>query len=312
MKRKSVTHSFRFIGGLLLATIVSSCMKNSMNVNGPLPSSAPVSMSVVFSKSGGAGLFKTSGVQAGDSLRIDSAVVILARIKFESNIDSVAVDSTENAPDDLDRDQSIVFRGPFVIHVQDTVAINFANQVLPAGTYNGIRFKIHRLQDGEQHEDSDDRGNRGSHNDSSVVGSSITVWGAIERNGVWTSFTFHFDEEIEFKIKGTFTVASSTSSVRIALNFNMSSWFTDVQTGALLDPTDHSEANLERIKRAIFASFGQGLGGRDRGDGHPEDDGGGNDGGRGHSGDGNDGGGHDGGNHGGGHDGGNGDGGDGH
>lgn len=254
----------------LAAGFVAGCSKSTST--GPLASDTPVNMAVSFSSSGSTGLMKVAGTATTDSLRIDSAVVVLARIKFESNIDSVAVDTVDGQTEDLDNDQSIAFKGPFVIHVRDTVAINFASQVLPAGTYNGIKFKIHRLLGGEPFEDSDDHNHHPRTNDSAAVGSSITVWGAVLKNGVWTNFTFNFNGEVEFKIKGTFTVAASTNTVNIALNFNMGSWFVNPMTGALLDPTDTSFMNREMIRQAIYASFDKGRGGHDRGDGHPADD----------------------------------------
>lgn len=251
----------------LLAGLFAGCAKSS--VTGPSSGVTPVSMAISFSKAGTPGLMKSSGLTTADSLRIDSAVVIIARIKFVPHVDSVTADTVNGHTQDLDSDQSIAFKGPFVIHVRDTVAFNFANQVLPQGTYDGIKFKIHRLMDGEQFEDSDEHNHRPRTNDSSVVGSSITVWGAVLKNGVWTRFTFNFDGEVEFKIKGNFTVAASTSTVSIALNFNLGSWFTNPSTGALLDPTDPS--NRELIRHAIYESFGKGKGGHDRGDGHPDE-----------------------------------------
>lgn len=253
----------------LLVALLAGCDKSSTTA--PSSGITPVSMAISFSKSGTPGLAKGFGTTTTDSLRIDSAVVVIARIKFESRVDTVVADTTQGHTQDLDSDQNIAFKGPFVIHVRDTVAFNFANQVLPQGTYDGIKFKIHRLMGGEPFEDSDDHNHRPRTNDSSVVGSSISVWGAAKKNGVWTNFAFYFDGEVEFKIKGTFTVATSTSTVNVALNFNMGSWFVNPSTGALLDPTDTSSTNRELIRHAIYASFEKGKGGHDRGDGHPDD-----------------------------------------
>ncbi|MBI5476263.1 MAG: hypothetical protein HY964_05945 [Ignavibacteriales bacterium] len=255
---------------LIISILVVSCSEPTTVTQSY--SKPMVNMSVSFSKNATAGLFKISGINAVDSIRIDSAVVIFSRIKFESHIDTVVVDSMEHEMDDMERDSNIVFRGPFIVHVRDTVAIDFANQVLPAGNYDGIKFKIHRLKNGERHEDSDERHNRHHMmNDSLISGSSISVWGAVYKNGAWTNFAYNFNGELEFKIKGNFTVPEATSSVNIALNFNMALWFTDPSTGALLDPTDHSSENLKLIRRAIYNSFGKGKGGHDRGDGRPHD-----------------------------------------
>ncbi len=269
MKSRFTLSAVMVVAGAVLVSVFGGCDKSS--TTGPSSGLTPVSMAVSFSNSGGSGLMKSSGIASTDSIRIDSAVVVIARIKFESHVDSVSVDTVEGHTEDLDLDQSIAFKGPFVIHVRDTVAFNFASNVLPAGTYDGIKFKIHRLMEGEQHEDSDDLNHHPRTNDSSIVGSSISVWGAVLKNGVWTNFAFFFNGEVEFKIKGTFTVAASTSTVNLALNFNLGSWFVNPMTGGLLDPTDTSMMNRELIRMAIYRSFGKGRGGHDRGDGHPDD-----------------------------------------
>ncbi len=269
MKSRYNLSTARVLTAAVLVALFAGCAKDS--VTAPPTGDTPVSMAISFSKTGTTGLMKTSGVTSADSLRIDSAVVVIARIKFISHIDSVIVDTTEGETQDLDSDQSIAFRGPYVIHVRDTVAFNFADQVLPQGTYDGIKFKIHRLMNGEQYEDSDEHNHRTRQRDSAFVGSSITVWGAVLKNGAWQSFTFNFNGEYEFKIKGTFTVAAATSTVNIALNFNMGSWFVNPMTGALLDPTDTSYLNREMFRMAIRNSFENGRGGHDRGDGHPDD-----------------------------------------
>ncbi len=250
--------------------ILSGCAKNSSS-----PTSAggnpTVSLSVLFSQSGTPGLFKTAGGLAVDSLRIDSAVVVFSRITFESHVDTVRIDTTGNGfDDDSGIDTHVTFMGPFVVHVRDTTAINFASQVIPAGTYDGIRFKIHKLMPGESHEDSDDRNGGMARNDSSVAGSSIMVWGAVKKNGVWTPFAFSFDANLTFKLKGTFTVPAATSTFNVALNFSMNSWFTAPFSGMLLDPTDPSMMNQMLIRRAIIISFEGGRCGHDRGDGHPD------------------------------------------
>ncbi|MEK6649373.1 MAG: hypothetical protein AABY75_00215 [Bacteroidota bacterium] len=253
----------------LTAGLAAGCSKDS---TGPSTSSS-VSLIASFSKAAGVpGLLKASGTLALDSLRIDSAVVVLQRIKFEGRIDSVQIDTTGMMSDDA-RELEVTFRGPFVIHVRDTIAIDFASQTLPAGTYDGVKFKIHRLQRGEFHHDSDERsGGRHMIVDSLPYGSSVMVWGAVKKNGVWANFAFAYDGELEFKVRGNFTVSTATSNIAIALNFNMGLWFKHPSTGALLDPTDLSSNIRGLIKEAIKKSFEQGRGGRDRDhDGHPED-----------------------------------------
>ncbi len=247
--------------------LLSGCSSNS---TGPAPASTMVRMSALFSKPGTSGVRTASVLGGVDSLRIDSAVVVIARIKFLTHVDSVAIDSGDDHEDDHAGDSSIVFRGPFVVHVHDTIAITFANQVLPAGTYDGIKLKIRPLESGEEHEDADEHHQNFQENDSSAFGASIVVWGAIFKDSAWHSFTFMLNDRLSFKIKGNFTVPASTSTVDIALNVDMGSWFRSPVDGSLLDPTNTSDANRWLIREAIAKAFGACQGGHDRGDGHPD------------------------------------------
>jgi len=255
---------------LIVGWMVSGCSKDS--TTGPLPSSTMVHMAISFSNSGATGLEKGAVSLFTDSLHIDSAVVVISRIKFLQHAGSESVDTGDAEHDSLEHDESISFRGPFVVHVQDTVGINFANQEVPAGNYDGIKFKIHRLQHDEHHEDSDEHEGHAVWNDSSVIGSSINVWGSVYKNGAWVPFAFKFDGEFEFKVRGNFTIPASTSSVKIALNIDLGKWFRSPHDGTLLDPTDTSWENLALIRQAIRESFGSCRGGHDRGDGHPDSD----------------------------------------
>lgn len=263
----------RVIAGVALTLAVMGCSKSSNPVTSS--SATPVNLSVAFSaNTASVALMKTSGATSIDSIRIDSAVVVFQRIKFESHIDSVVVDTSGNFDREDDSNLDVIFMGPFIVHVRDTVAINFASQTLPPGTYNGIKFKIHRMQPGEQGEDSDEFNHHQGKmpNDTSITGSSIIVWGAVKKNGSWVPFTYRLREELEFKIKGNFTVSSATNTVNIALNFNMGSWFVDPMSGTLLDPTSSSTQMYEAISRAIRYSFENGRGGDDHNhDGHPDD-----------------------------------------
>lgn len=254
--------------------LISGCQKDSPS--GPALSSATmVNMAASFSKSA---LATATSSLFVDSLHIDSAVVVFQHIEFLPHADSARIDSGDDEHDSdehesEDHNDSLMFRGPFVVHVRDTVEINFANRELPAGEYDGVRFKIHRLSRGEQHEDSDER-NHHHHSfatDSVVTGSSITVWGSVYKNGSWTPFTFRFNGEFEFKIKGNFVVPAATSAVNIALNIDMGKWFISPVDGSILDPTNTSDYNLRLFRRAIRFSFDSCRGGHDRGDGHPDD-----------------------------------------
>ncbi len=254
---------------IVMTIAIGGCKKSEDPVSAGTSNPA-INLSIGFSKvSSTTSLGKITAI---DSLRIDSVVVVLQRIKFESHIDTVKVDTSgKDSPDD-DRESNITFKGPFIIHVRDSNAVNFADQTLPAGTYDGIKFKIHRIQKGEHYEDSDEHNRKGTPNNDSIVGYSVAVWGSIKKNGNWVQFAFKSNIELEFKIKGNFTVAASTNTLNLALRFNTGDWFTNVKTNLLLDPTDQSKTNQELINEAIKKSFGKGRGGHDSNkDGHPDD-----------------------------------------
>jgi hypothetical protein len=227
-------------------------------------------MSVGFSKTASSTSFLKSA--AVDSLRIDSIIVVLQRIKFESHIDDAIADSTGKDSTENSNDANYTFKGPFIIHVRDSMSVNFANQILPAGTYTGIKFKIHTLRKGEHCEDSDEHNNKtAGYSKDSLAGYSIAVWGTIKKNGIWTSYAFRSSIEIEYKLRGNFTLAGSTRTVTMALRFHTSDWFTDLTSGVLLDPTDTTSQNMKLIDQAIRKSFGKGRGGNDsNNDGHPD------------------------------------------
>jgi hypothetical protein len=196
-----------------------------------------------------------------DSIRIDSAIVVIGRIQFESNFDTVQVNTNGGMPFigiDMN-DTSLTFTGPFVVHVRDTVAIDFASKTLPAGTYTGIKFDIGQLGPGQRFQDSDIFNHiRSSVNDTSAMNYSIVVWGAVYNDSAWVPFEFKDNQNLEYKVKGTFTISSPTSAVNIALNFNMGTWFENPFNGNILDPTDTSIRNVMMIDQAIASSFQQG------------------------------------------------------
>ncbi len=259
---------------LMMALIIVGCSTTENPVSGT--KEVPVNLSAAFSYSGTlSGLSKGLTLSSVDSVVIDSAIVVLARIKFESDLDSMDVDSSE--ADSLEHDDegelNVKFRGPFVVHVRDVISVDFADETLPPGTYNTIKFKIHRLMPGEHHEDSDEHNGNPSWVTDLPYGSSIIVWGSVLKAGVWTPFEFKFDTELEFKVRGNFVVEEAVSSVNIALNFDMGQWFVNPFDGSLLDPTDLGPTTRELFLRAIKKSFGQGRCGRDDDDdGHPDED----------------------------------------
>ena len=256
--------SRKIIGFLVISFIMFGCMK-STNPTSSSTSPGNTTLSVAFSNTGTPVAFKKASSSTGaDSIRIDSAVVVFANIQFESDIDTVTVDTSSSIPFiSIDDDNSrISFPGPFVVHVSDTSAVSFTSDTLPAGTYTGIKLAVRNLGHGERYWDSDDFNHMpGSSTDSSTMNYSIVVWGAVHKDTAWVPFEFKDNQNLVIKVKGTFTIPTPTSSVNIALNFNMGTWFVN-SNGNILDPTDGSLRTYVKIQNAIAASFHNGRCGR--------------------------------------------------
>ncbi len=263
---------------LVLSTLVG-CSKSTDNPVGAFVApGSQVHLAMSFSRTAsGISLGKTNGTTLADSIRIDSITVVVAKIHLHSTADSGAVGDEDggrwHGGDDLiagdghghsSDSNDVTLNGPFIVHIRDTLSVNFANQTIPPGTYNDISFFIHRVQHGEEDYDSDDqRPVMIGGSDSSIIGSSVVIWGAVMKNGSWTPFTFRSDLELKVSIPGTFTVPQAISSATLAFNFNVSMLFRDPGTGMYLDPTDTSMMNHERIDAAIRAALGNGHCGND-------------------------------------------------
>jgi len=269
--------SRKLIGSLFISVVLAGCTKTTSPISSSTSSAGNVTMSAVFSNLGTPiasenaisakpGIDKVNGTtSAVDSIRIDSAIVVLANIQFESDIDTVTVDTSSSIPfiSIDDNNSRLIFPGPFVVHVSDTVQVSFASDTLPAGTYTGIKLAIRTLGPGDRRWDSDDFNHMpGSSADSSTTNYSIVVWGAVYKDTAWVPFELKDNQNLQIKVKGTFTIPTPTSSVNIALNFDMGNWFINPINGNILDPTNGSLGTYIRIQQAIAASFNNGRCGR--------------------------------------------------
>jgi hypothetical protein len=259
--------SFAVMGILLLGGVLAGCSSKDDPMGNT--NTAPVQLSLSLGSSSGT-FAKTSIGAAADSIQIDSAVVVFQYIKFTSHVDSVIVDTTGENVGEIEHELELVFRGPFVIHIQPQTVVSFANQSLPPGNYDGISFKVHRLMHGERYEDSREfEGKKRGTLDTLTYGSSLLVWGKVYKNGEWVPFRFAYDGELKYKLRGNFTVAAG-GTIDVALQLDPTQWFRDAHSGSLLDPTDPFArgAIREALKRAFMGM----RGGHDHNhDGHPDD-----------------------------------------
>src|SRR5437763_2480222 len=110
------------------------------------------------------------------------------------------------------------------------------DSTVPAGTYDKIKFEIHRLQAADKVAGADDL---------VTAGASILIDGTF--NG--TAFQFATALEAEQELEGKFVIDGQSQNITI--NFDPSAWFTSGTT--VLDPSD--AANKLAIEANIRASL---------------------------------------------------------
>jgi len=247
--------------GIGLALLSYGCSDN-----GSAPSTAgdsQTSVIVTASAQNGSGPVGLGKAQIGaetlagiDSLTIDHTVIVLKDIAFKAGVDTVHTrDSVEveheyeleeqygysrrGENDDHRGFGGIHFRGPFIVVLEDTIPVQVALDTIPPGTYNGIKFKIHKLR-------SRDFQINPALPDS-MLGYSVAVAGSVKHsNGDWTPFVFKANIDEEFKARGNFIVNPGENLVPYALKFDIASWFT-APGGRILDPNDRKDAHWIRF-----------------------------------------------------------------
>ncbi len=185
-----------------------------------------------------------------DSIEIRGAVLVLKNIVFSANIDSLRDrDSVEATMDDErdDHDEAadifthVRFKGPFVVGLMNNQPTVVTVDTIPPGTYNGIRFQIHRLSRKDVM--------RNAMLPDSLVGFSVVVTGEVMyHDSTSKSFEFRTDINQDFKVRGNFVVHAGDRDVPYALNFNIVNWFRD-RSGKLLDPNNPHD--WRRIRQEI-------------------------------------------------------------
>jgi len=268
--------------GIGLALLAYGCSDN-----GSAPgTSADTQTSVIVTASAqsGSGPVGLGKAQPGaetladfDSLVIDHAVIVLKDIAFKGGIDTVhTMDSMEveqeyqldekygydrGGKDDRHRGfGAFYFRGPFIVELEDTIPVQVVLDTIPPGTYNGIKFKIHKLRSRDLLLDPA--------LPDSMLGYSIAVAGSLkDTSGEWTPFLFKANIDEEFKARGNFTVNPGDHLVPYALKFDIASWFT-TPDGRILDPNDRKDARWIRflIKASLKGRMWCGRDGDNNGD----------------------------------------------
>ena len=242
------------------------------------------SVIVTASAQSGSGPVGLGKAQAGagtlaeiDSLMIDHAVIVLKDIAFKGGIDTVHTMDSAEVELAYKREEdygygwegkngkhrgfgAVSFRGPFIVELEDTIPVQVVLDTIPPGTYNGIKFKIHRLRSGDLLLDPT--------LPDSMLGYSIAVAGSVkDTSGDWTPFLFKANIDEEFKARGNFTVNPGDHLVPYALKFDIASWFT-APDGRILDPNDRKDAHWIRflIKASLKGRMWCGRDGDNDGD----------------------------------------------
>jgi hypothetical protein len=236
----------KFLFLILSFGLIISCSKNptdsSNNNNTQQSQGVPVKMQAQLEKGTGVGIGKLSSISGGavDSVKVDTAMIVLKSIEFKLDVDTVKIDSTDDPED------KIKFKGPFFITIRSGEPVDIGVDSIPPGNYKGIKFKIHKIKK----DTLTFKKNR-----------SVYVTGKVWEKGSTTPKRFEFSADIneEFKVKGNFTVNAGEKGIPYVLVFDLKTWFTK-DDGTTLNPLDKNDAN--EIKKQIKKSLKDNKSGR--------------------------------------------------
>lgn len=168
----------------------------------------------------------------GDTLSIDTAKILLKNIEFKSVIDEDSLDFKT---------------GPFVVRLDLSGTVNtITTGTIPPGTYDRIKFRIHKPEDTEVV--SDPEFNTGPSGDQRF---SLIVKGTY--NGVPFLFRSREGLDQELSINPPLVITDDAAGVNTTLLTDVSSWFVDSSDGSVLDPSDPDNEDL--IEENIENSF---------------------------------------------------------
>lgn len=166
-----------------------------------------------------------------NAITIDTAKILITRIKFGSGGDSLNFDSD-----------------PVVINLAltgDVQTVSAGN--VPQGTYDHIKFEIHKPDVNEEFSDPDfNTGSAGNQRYSIII---IGTFNA-------SRFVFKSQNTINqtITVDPPLIVADSVGVANLTLAVNISNWFSD-GVGGTLDPTDAGANNVAAIENTIRDSF---------------------------------------------------------
>jgi hypothetical protein len=260
------------IWGIALLVIASlywiGCSKSNNPVSTASGSPGQVTMTAYFTQQGTSGLYKVSSTSSIDSIVVTRVRVILKDLKLKSqsneDVDMDHEDGTAHQSYDYNHfedstqicEHSSQRLAPFVLDLSLTDSVQqISIDNFPAGTYDGVKFEIHRI-------DQDDIDSLSSAEQATfadfLAGSrySVIIDGNYYQNGQATPFTYksQIDAEIELPINPPLVVDSTQTTVNLTLRISSAGWFVDSNNN-LIDPTDSTNAYIidQNLKNFLSA-----------------------------------------------------------
>lgn len=188
---------------------------------------------------------------ANDTLVINSVKVVLRNVRLrktgvEACLDSIAPAGTDRTATDVAGCARLDL-GAMLVDVPlaagDTAALSAK---IPAGSYRGAKFSLHRLR----------LGSESSKQDSAIVQANPEMLGAsIRVAGTYKDTAFVFYSRASAEINFVFEpplVVSADSPDNLTVNLHPTRWF-KARNGAILSPI--GDRNRSAINEAIHASF---------------------------------------------------------
>ena len=177
--------------------------------------------------SGGSALGKVNV----DGLVLNEVKILLRDIKLEHEDGEDFESDSESESDDQEENIKV---GPFVVNLNiDGVTTDFAVNGIPGGTYDEIKFKIHKLEASETPPDPEFKEGDDSSQRYSVIA-----------KGTYNSIPFVYKsrksahQELEFNPP---IIVEPGTAVSLTITVDLYSWF--YKDGLLLDPSDSSNEN---------------------------------------------------------------------
>ena len=173
-----------------------------------------------------------------DSITLDTVKILIRDIKLEYELED-----KDDSPDD-DGDEVSVKVGPLVVYLDlNGVTTDFAVNNIPSGTYDEVKFKIHKIKASETPPDPEFK-----EGDDSSLRYSVII------KGIYNSDPFIYKsrksahQKIEFENP---LVIEPNTFTNLTITVDPSTWF--IKEGEILDPND--PANKNDIDNNIKDSF---------------------------------------------------------